>query len=274
MFFKFTSKFLYIILFFLITLSLLTFIIYLKQNKLPKIIWIYWEQSWESAPEICKKCLKSWKKYNKNWKIYVLSKNNLHKYIDMNSYVHDFWNKEPIQSRSDLIRINLLNIYGGVWTDATVFCTKPLDTWIHEAINFSGFFAFDKPGSDRLLSSWFLAGYKNNYIINKWCKKYNNYWINLTKADEYFKFHYIFNELYEKDKVFQNLWDKSYKISADIPHKLKIKDRYSKPNEDIKQHIINLESPMYKLDHNVNTDKELINDNVYSFLIKYHLKNL
>ncbi len=263
-------RFTFILLFLLIIFVLCIFNIYSKSNKLPKIIWIYWEQSWENAPKICKKCLKSWKKYNKNWKINVLSKENLHKYIDMNKYVHNFWKKEPIQSRSDLIRLNLLNIYGGVWTDATVFCTKSLDEWIHQSTKKTGFFAFDNPGNDRILSNWFLASYKNNYILNKWCLEFNNYWISVDKSETYYKCHYIFNKLYEKDSYFKKVWDKSYKISANIPHKLKIIDKYSKPNHDIKQHIINLKSPMYKLDHNINTDQQLNNDNIYSFLIKHH----
>lgn len=256
--------------FFFIVCIYLTYWIKYKRY-IPKIIWIFWEQGWENAPDICKICLSSWKKYNSDWKIIALSKQNISQYIDMSMYVERFWEREPIQSRSDLIRTNLLNKFGGVWTDATLFCTKPLKMWLFDTIKSSHFFAFANPTKDKMISNWFLVSSKNSYIMSTWCNKFNTYWkTNKQRTDNYFMHVMLFRTLYENDSYFKKLWDNVPKKSASGPHKLKVKDRYTKPNDEIKEHIIGVKSPIYKLDHNVNTDRELNNENVYSFLIKHH----
>ena len=42
-----------------------------------KIIWRLWNQGWENAPSICKKCSDSWAYYNPDWEIRELSKEDL-----------------------------------------------------------------------------------------------------------------------------------------------------------------------------------------------------
>ena len=103
-----------------------------------------------------------------------------------------------------LLAINLLKKYGGIWVDATTFCTTPLNSWI---LKQKTFFAFSSPGKDRMISSWFMTNvYKNSFIINKFCDDVNSYWEvmiskNQYKAKQYFQFHYIFNKLYKKYKL-------------------------------------------------------------------------
>lgn len=237
----------------------------------PKHIFMYWEQGWDNAPLICKYCQKSWEKYNKEtWNIILLEKTNLKKYIDIEKLVPNFW-KIPIASRSDILRINLLKKYNGLWVDATLFCTEPLDSWLYK---YDTFFAFSK-GDVLLISSWFLYSKKNNYIVNTWCDKYNSYWKDKTKPEKYFQFHYIFNELYESDKKFRDLWDGiSPKIGANSAHKLKFPLKYEYLPDEQKMHIILRKSPLYKLDHNVKSSIMLNYDNnVYSFLVQTHFPN-
>ena len=65
-------------------------------------------------------------------------------------------------AKSDFVRICILKKYGGLWVDATTYCTIPLDDWLEKYIQ-SGFFSFNletrpKGQPDRLLSSYFLYG--------------------------------------------------------------------------------------------------------------------
>jgi hypothetical protein len=79
------------------------------------------------------------------------------------------------QALSDVIRINLLAEYGGVWVDATTLCRAPLDDWLFECVA-NGFFAFQNPGCDRLISSWFLASTTNCRLTRVYRDAVNCYW--------------------------------------------------------------------------------------------------
>jgi hypothetical protein len=80
-----------------------------------------------------------------------------------------------IQALSNIIRINLLAKFGGVWVDAMCFCCQPLQEWVGEHLT-SGFFAFEKPGTDRLLPSWFLAPAENCHLTQAYRRAVNTYW--------------------------------------------------------------------------------------------------
>jgi hypothetical protein len=245
---------------------------YRLESKINKTIWMFWEQGWNDAPEICKICLKSWLKYNPDWNIQTLDGSNIADFINLEQYVKNYKSKRPIQMRADILRTNLLNQHGGLWVDATVFCTKPLNDWIYPYIK-EGFFAFEKNDKvPHLISNWLLYAEPNNYIINTWATKYNSYWKN-KETSEYFRHAYMFDDLYKNNNTFYIMWNNIKKLSASIPHKLKYKDKHSSIPAHIKKHINKVQSPLYKLDHNPKTS-EVIKDNsfenVYSYLLKFH----
>lgn len=237
-------------------------------------IFIYWEQGWENAPLTCKLCLKSWQKYNPTWNIIKLDKSNIKRYLDIERLVPTFWEVMPIASRSDILRINLLNKYNGVWVDATLFCTKPLDTWIHRygplfAFEFSQNVASSIIDDDKkMLSSWFLYKSRPNYIVTKWAKVYNKYWDKRVKADDYFQFHLIFTNLYKTDVMFKGQWDKSKRLSNSGPHLLKT----ASLSDAFKQHVDHVMSPVYKLDHSYKTSQRIRSGapNIVNYLIRRH----
>jgi hypothetical protein len=203
------------------------------------------------------KCLLSWKIRNPTWDIIELDDDNLNEYINIEEIVNIKNKKITKTAYSDIIRILLLDKFGGCWCDATTFCNQPLDDWLYENIQ-SGFFAFDKPGEDRLLSSWFLYCEKNNYIISKWKEATLQYWNNNNEMHTYFWFHYLFGDLYKNDTEFQILWDLTSKISADYPHFLQNNNLLSIPTNDVIKHIEQqklLYKLTYKFDINDYNDK-------------------
>ena len=156
-----------------------------------KNIFILWFQGFENSPEIIKKCIQSWKYYNPDWNIVLIDDNNLMNYVNLKNYIPNIDNKSIEKCHlSDIIRSILLKLYGGLWVDTTTFCNKPLNDWLPNYIN-EGFFAFEKPGPDRLISNWFLYSEKNNYIIDKWCNKTLEYYVINNKAHTYFIHHYL-----------------------------------------------------------------------------------
>jgi hypothetical protein len=242
----------------------------LKRRK--RKLFIYWEQGWEEAPMLCKCCLRSWEKYNRDtWEIVKLDRANTSQYIDMVRLVPNYWEITPIASRSDILRINLLNTYENcLWVDATLFCTMPLDRWIYK---YPTFFAFSDPTPTRKISSWFMFNRKRNYIVETYCKTYNAYWRTRNQPENYFQFHIIFNELYASDPEFKRAWDEvPNKLPASLPHSLKFREAIETIPESKKQHIMNRKSPCYKLDHNSNKETGILQDptNAFGFLIRAH----
>ena len=80
-----------------------------------------------------------------------------------------------------------------------------------------GFFAFSNPGPDRMLSNWFLAAEKGDYLIDQWYAGCAAYWSSRTERHTYFWHHYLFSELYDRDPKFRARWDAAPKIPARIP---------------------------------------------------------
>ena len=216
--------------------------------SIPKKIWLYWGQGWENVPPVVKKCADSWVHYNPDWEINFLTEETLKKYIDIgNIKISTF------AALSDIIRINLLKKYGGIWCDATVWCNKPLNEWI---THYTDFFAFSKPAPDRLIASWFLASSPNNYIITNWHEKVTMYWRYRTVPHNYFWFHYLFNELFQNDKQFREKWESTTPIecpinSSDGPHHFApyTTKQLTGVTDKFKKMIDNKISPVFKLGH-------------------------
>ena len=203
-----------------------------------KNIFIYWAQGFSNAPLIVKMCLLSWKIKNPQWTLYELDDSNISHFINMDDYVNKQISKTGY---SDIVRIYLLERYGGCWCDATTFCNVPLDDWLPNASSF-GFFAFPKSGQKILISSWFLYCDLNNHIAKAWKNEVISFWQNRNKANNYFWFHRLFNVLYMKDSTFKQIWDSTPKILA-IP--------YHKDTGFPK-------SPVYKLSYKKDVSKHLI----------------
>ena len=135
-------------------------------NRIPKMLFTYWHQGWKNAPDIVKRCAATWQQHNPAWDIFFLDSASVAEKVKLPPAVQTL--NLPLTALSDVIRICLLREYGGVWADATLWCTRPLDDWIEVVCNPSDFFAYEKPGPDRPISSWFLAAGKECRIVDFW----------------------------------------------------------------------------------------------------------
>ena len=232
-----------------------------------KNLFIYWDSGFKNSPLIVKKCLQSWKKKNMNWNIHILSDDNLIKYIDLKEHI-DISNKNISKAHlADIIRLLLLEKYGGCWCDATTHCNISLDEWLFKYIN-NGIFAFSNPGPDRMLSNWFLYSEKNNYIVIEWRKYIINYWILNSKIENYFTHHYLFAKIYNNDNNFKKIWDNIIKYNAKYPHILLHYGLTKEINDNIKSIINNnkLNIPLFKLTYKYDNSK-VKNNSVITYIL-------
>lgn len=85
-------------------------------------IWVLWWQGIENAPPIVKTCIDRIAK-NEGTNLMVLTKDNINDYITLPDYVLEKKEKDVISFAyvADVIRMMLLEKYGGLWIDSTVF---------------------------------------------------------------------------------------------------------------------------------------------------------
>ena len=235
-----------------------------KQNQTPRYLWLFWAQGAKHAPIVVKHCIKRWKALNPGWKVVLLDNSNVGKFIKIHKLCSEPTHLQ-MAHQSDLIRLQLLHRYGGVWADATTYCRAPLDDWIDDACQ-SGFFAFHQPAPDRVMSNWFLASHKGNPIpeilfgsLTKYFKKNKEY--------PYFIFHLIFEELANNNHTFSKIWQDTPKISAVPPHLLFHAGLVNPITDELKQKILESKTPMFKLSWKV--DENQYNKNT----ILYYLLN-
>lgn len=215
-----------------------------------KVIWICWFQGWENAPWLVRKCLSSWQQHNPEWDIRTLDRNSVQRYIEL----PDLAGKTiTAASMSDIIRILLLHEYGGVWVDATLLCHQPLDTWLPDAMC-EGFFAFNSPGWDRPLSSWFIAAEEGHSLIAQWHAAVLQYWHERSNTEYYFWFHYLFADLCKSNVAFRKTWQRVPKISARGPHYLQSVGLLEECEAVIDQALCEL-PPVSKLTYRFNQSK-------------------
>ena len=246
-------------------------------------IWINWYQGFSGAPFVVQKCVESWIEKNPTWEVVLLDENNIGDHIDGDA-AHRTRGRLTFQQRSDLLRLALLEKHGGVWADATTFCTIPLDEWLGDYCA-SGFFAFRNPGKDRVLSSWFLAAAKDCPIIGRLHEKLRVYWLDnnfppinstrriiidwlssvlnkdverprywfhpfvrkILRVSPYFAFHYMFERVVSTDDECRAVWAETKPFSADIPHIVQKMGFFTRTTDDVLKRLRAGNAPLLKL---------------------------
>ena len=183
-----------------------------KAAKENKTIWFCWLQGEKNAPPIIAQCLGSIRKYCPDYKVVVLTWENITRYADIPDYIYEKNKKGIITNTqfSDLLRLALLTKNGGIWIDSTVFLTEPLPTQITQA----EFFAFH---ADSYVhnNSWLIKANAGNIFLEKLKRLMFAYWKNETKMLDYFLFHIFFDLLVENDEECAEIWRKTPLIYDD-----------------------------------------------------------
>ncbi len=166
----------------------------LMTDDCPKRIWVCWLQGEDNAPEIVKKCLASIRQHAGKHEVCLITKENIDTYITIPSYITDKLRKRQMQyaTYSDYIRMTLLEKYGGIWIDATVFISSEIPDFISDA----PLFFFQKSclsSSPMVLSSWFLVSEPHNRIIQQTKFLFELYWQEENKLRNYYLFHMLFS---------------------------------------------------------------------------------
>ena len=219
-----------------------------------KIIWQYWGQGInDKTPPIVNLCFNSIKRQKGEYQQIILSNNSIQEYLNIPKFIAQKLKNNPeftLTFFSDLLRIYLLNVYGGIWIDATIFLSdsihnnllqkdfflfqranQPTDYKKWEKLNYH-YFSWQKNFKVNMLNSFIIAQ-KNNPIITSLTTILTAYWEKETSFKHYFLFQILFNELIQFEP-YCNL--NCEKISDTIPHLL-LKNYNEQYDENILQDI-------------------------------------
>jgi hypothetical protein len=208
-----------------IVVLIVIIVIYKKMTRTPvkwtphkvfsgKTIWLLWYQGWDHAPWLVQQVRKSWELHNPTWNIVLLDQSNLSQYID-HAIIN---NNAKLPAKSDLIRLNLLAEYGGVWADATMLCMVSLDRWIYDALQPVGFWMYHGRDNGAGPASWFIISQRQSYIIQRWREAANKFWQKTRFFYDYAWMDALFKDLLDKDTRFREEWAKVPYIWADAPY--------------------------------------------------------
>lgn len=155
-----------------------------EQKIFPKIIWSYWNGKKSSCAEACRE---SWNSYQDKFSINILNPAIVRKFLPN---FPELPAGIPEQKVSNLIRLMLLERYGGIWVDYSTILTQPLD-WVLALLkdNDCEALAFYNEHSDEycrdhsrpIIENGFLAATPNSDFIRNWrsiyqeCIQSNNY---------------------------------------------------------------------------------------------------
>lgn len=184
-------------------------------------VWTMWLQ--EDVPELCEVCINSIKKYYPN--TIVITEKNLSEFVEIPSLIMDKYKSGKISLAhfSDLVRMCLLDKYGGTWIDATCYMTQPIPNYITK----SPFFIL-KDFKDYSISNYFIHSDSNNYLTKCLKTFLLEYWKRENKACYYFMFHrYLLKILIKNNSKAKKLYDEipfGFNMNTKIFYKLLYKD--------------------------------------------------
>ena len=136
-----------------------------------KIVWQYWGQgvSQEQLPEPVKLYFRSVDKFCGNYKIIRLDDSNIQEYLNLPEFV--WYKKRSFGFKpaffADLLRLALLDVYGGIWLDATIYLTAPLPAVLEK----DDFFMYQRSDNADNKQQWYTFNpyyfsWNNNHKVN------------------------------------------------------------------------------------------------------------
>lgn len=155
-------------------------------------IWVCWWTGENNAPRLVQQCIRSIRKNAGEHPVYLISEDNYSDYLDIPNIILNKMESQKmgLAHFSDYLRVCLLERYGGLWLDATIFCSKkiPEDCFL---IPFFTCRSEIKKGyylSDFQWVTFCLGGWKHHLFYQFMKEVFESYWEVVDDAIDYLFF--------------------------------------------------------------------------------------
>ena len=173
-------------------------------------IYFCWLQGEENLPPLIQCCYNSLKQNAGRYKIIFIDAKNFSDYVTLPEYILKKFEDGKISPAhfADIIRINLLEKYGGLWLDSTILVTEPLEKYKNfwklpfytqkfykEKSNFCPF--ADNPSYGRWATFILGAAVLHNPLFAFMKDFYNEYWKEYDEILDYVLMDFVIDSAYE-----------------------------------------------------------------------------
>lgn len=161
-------------------------------------IFIMWWQGEDNAPGLVRACIDSVRKHACGHAVIVISKDNVGDYIHLPEFILSkvSQGKMTFTHLSDIIRLNLLSLYGGAWIDSTVFCARDISSDLFarpfHSIHFGN---YTKDPSHGRWTTFMMFAQKGNEIMRRTLKCHYLYWRKHDVVADYIMFDYFIDQV-------------------------------------------------------------------------------
>jgi hypothetical protein len=187
------------------------------ESSFDQPIFIYWAQGFDAAPPLVRACRDALVASNPGERVHELTDATIGAYVDVPEGLRAALGDNKTHF-SDLLRLLLLEKFGGVWVDSTCYVAEPLRPRLDELLGKGSVFAFNYHGP--YISSWLLAARPGSYAMHLWRAAMFHWWEQRGELIDYFLLHHFFEMLYRLDRRFGEEWDEGVRLSSAPPHVL------------------------------------------------------
>ena len=158
-------------------------------------IWVCWWTGLDDAPALVQQCVKSIYKESQNHPVHILTQDNITEYIEIPEYFIEKVQKGTmgLAHLADYIRVSVLNQYGGLWLDGTIFCSDTIPEWYFELPFFTckSEYRESKYLSHYQWVTFCIGGWKGNVFYSFLKRAFEVYWSQNDTAIDYLFFDYL-----------------------------------------------------------------------------------
>lgn len=147
-----------------------------EPGPIPKIVWSYWHS--EIKPLVVEQCVRNWMTLNPAFAVNLVDSGNLFDFVRKEELPQTFHHLGGVR-QSEWLRLYLLRRYGGIWLDASIVLTRPLD-WLLEAqaasrAHYLGFYLdrYTVRADCPIIDSWSMAAPAKSRFIEDWFAEFS-----------------------------------------------------------------------------------------------------
>lgn len=208
-------------------------------------IFVMWWQGEAVAPDLVKCCIASIKENAGSHKVIILDKNNINEYIQLPQYVTEKFQAGVISRThlSDMIRLQLLSLYGGMWIDATVLVTEQISAeWFNRDFYSIHFGKRTKDPSKGRWTTFLMAGKSGCPLFVQTLNYHYQYWKEHDLIVDYIMFDYFIDYCVRNNKKCKEMVDAVAVNNEDV---FRLANKMNQPEDGILD--ISFNGAFYKL---------------------------
>lgn len=234
-------------------------------------IWVCWLQGERQMPDLAKICLQSIRHNANGHEVILLTADNYNQYVHLPEIALRRYERRQISHAhfADIIRMNLLTQQGGLWLDATMLISAPIDESIFTRPIFSiktkpsGYFV-----SECRWAVFALACQRNNKLMGYVSKAFENYLNDNDILIDYFLFDHFIDMICRQ---YTELNEMINNIPFNNPEVHSLRERLISPYHADQMKTLTKETSMFKLNTRTFTDEQLMSSEESFY---QHFKNL